>query len=37
MGFDAEVIAIGGFSQDVLGAMEYHPDYYATWRKARSS
>lgn len=29
MGFDAEVIAIGAFSQEVLGAMEYHPDYYA--------
>ncbi|NHZ63725.1 hypothetical protein [Massilia genomosp. 1] len=30
MGLDAEVIAIGAFSQDVIGALEYHPDYYAS-------
>jgi hypothetical protein len=30
MGLDAVVIAVGAFSQDVIGAMEYHPDYYAS-------
>lgn len=30
MGLDAEVIAIGAFSRDIVGAMEYHPDYYAS-------
>ena len=30
MGLDAEVIAIGAFSQEVLGAMEYGPDFYAS-------
>lgn len=30
MGLDAEVIAIGPFSQAVLTAMEYGPDFYST-------